>query len=198
MKGTEISIAEDGEVLMRGRHVFKGYFKNKEATDETIDAEGWLHSGDVGNIDDTGFLKITDRKKELLITSGGENIAPQILEGKLKSIPVVSQVVVVGDKRKYITALFTLDPDKVIQEAAAANSSAQDAGQAATCESFKKHLQKQVDKVNSTLARVQTVKKFVILGEEFSIEGDELTPTMKLKRRIIHKKYERDIESMYA
>ncbi len=198
MKGAEISIAQDGEVLMRGRHVFKGYFKNKEATDETIDADGWLHSGDVGKIDDTEFLKITDRKKELLITSGGENIAPQILEGKLKSIPVVSQVVVIGDKRNYVTALFTLDPDKVVQEAAAAQSAAQNAGQASACASFNNHLQKQVDLVNATLARVQTVKKFAILGEEFSIEGDELTPTMKLKRRIIHKKYKNEIESMYA
>ena len=197
LTGAEISIAKDGEVLMRGRHVFKGYFKNKEATAETIDADGWLHSGDVGKIDKTGFLKITDRKKELLITSGGENISPQILEGKLKSIPAVSQVIVIGDNRKYITALFTLDPEKVRQEATAAKSSAQNIGQAAAYEHFKNYLQKQVDFVNSTLARAQTIKKFTILEKEFSIEGDELTPTMKLKRRIIHEKYKNEIESMY-
>jgi len=198
LKNAEISIAKYGEVLMRGRHVFKGYFKNKEATTEAIDADGWLHSGDVGEIDKTGFLKITDRIKELLITSGGENISPQILEGKLKSIPVVSQVIVIGDNRKYITALFTLDPEKISQEAIAAQSSAQNIGQAATCEHFKNHLQKQVDFVNSTLARVQSIKKFVILEKEFSVEGEELTPTMKLKRRIILKKYEKEIESMYT
>jgi long-subunit acyl-CoA synthetase (AMP-forming) len=198
ISGAEVSTAKDGEVLLRGRHVFKGYYKNKEATSETIDADGWLHSGDVGEVDDAGFLKITDRKKELLITSGGENISPQLIEGKLKSIPVVSQVVVIGDKRKYITALLTLDSEKVGSEAATAKSTAQNAAQASACGSFKNHLQKQVDQINSTLARAQTVKGFVILGEEFSIEEDELTPTMKLKRRIIHKKYEREIESMYA
>lgn len=195
--GTQISIAGDGEVLLRGRHVFLGYFKNKAATDETIDKDGWLHSGDVGKIDDLGFLKITDRKKELLITSGGENISPQVLEGKLKSIPIVSQVVVVGDRRKYVTALFTLDPEKIAQTAQALGSPAKDLTQATHCKYFKTHLQGEVDKINSTLANVQTIKKFVILPEEFSIENGELTPTMKLKRRIIHQKYETQIESMY-
>ncbi|RLB91217.1 MAG: long-chain fatty acid--CoA ligase [Deltaproteobacteria bacterium] len=196
--GTEISIAGDGEVLMRGRHVFKGYFKNQEATDETIDEQGWLHSGDVGKLDDLGFLKITDRKKELLITSGGENISPQVLEGKLKSIPIVSQVVVIGDQRKYITALFTLDPEKINQTATAIKSSARTPKEASTCKTFRTHLQTEIDKINATLANVQTIKKFVILPEEFSIEGDELTPTMKLKRRIINQKYATQIEGMYT
>ncbi len=196
--GTEISIAGDGEILMRGRHVFKGYFKNQEATDETIDKDGWLHSGDVGTLDDTRFLKITDRKKELLITSGGENISPQVIEGKLKSIPIVSQVVVIGDQRKYITALFTLDPEKIEQTADAIKSAAQNTKEASTCKKFKTHLQTQVAGINSTLANVQTIKKFIILPEEFSIEGDELTPTMKLKRRIINKKYATQIEGMYT
>jgi long-subunit acyl-CoA synthetase (AMP-forming) len=197
MRNAEMSTADDGEVLMRGRHVFKGYFKNEEATKETIDADGWLHSGDVGQIDDKGFLKITDRKKELIITAGGENIAPQVLEGKLKAIPVVSQVVVIGDRRKFLSALFTLDPEKIEQEAALAGSPAKDTLAASTCEKFKAHIQKQVDEVNTTLARVQTIKKFVILPEELSIEGEELTPTMKLKRRIVNKKYEEEIEGMY-
>jgi len=197
LQGAEMSIAEDGEILIRGRHVLKGYYKNEEATRETIDEEGWFHSGDVGKIDDKGFLKITDRKKELLITAGGENIAPQALEGKLKAIPVLSQAVVIGDKRKYLSALFTLDPEKVEQEAEAAGSLAKDAASAATCDKFRAYLQKQVDEVNTTLARVQTIMKFVILPQELSIEGDELTPTMKLKRRIIHNNYEQEIESMY-
>jgi long-subunit acyl-CoA synthetase (AMP-forming) len=196
--GTEISIARDGEVLMRGRHVFKGYFKNPEATAETIDEDGWLHSGDVGILDDLGFLKITDRKKELLITSGGENISPQVLEATLKSIPIVSQVVVIGDQRKYITALFTLDPEKIKQTAAALKSAARTPEQASTCEVFRTHLQTEVDKINATLANVQTIKRFVILPREFSIEQDELTPTMKLKRRIINQKYAAQIEGMYT
>ncbi len=196
--GTEMKIAEDGEVLMRGRHVFKGYFKNEAATKESIDEDGWLHSGDVGIIDDRGFLKITDRKKELIITAGGENIPPQVLEGKLKAIPVLSQVVVIGDKRKYMTALFTLDPEKVAQVAAdEAGSPAKDSASAAKCKKFNAYLQGKVDEINTTLARVQTIKKFVILPEELSIEGEELTPTMKLKRRIVNEKYAKEIESMY-
>ncbi len=196
LPGTEFSIAEDGEVLMRGRHVFKGYYKNEEATKETIDEDGWLHSGDVGIIDN-GFLKITDRKKELIITAGGENIAPQVLEGRLKAIPVVNQVVVIGDRRKYMSALFTLDPDKLDAEIEAAGSPAKNMEEAAKCEKFKAHLQKQVEAVNATLARVQAIKKFVIIPEEFSTEGGELTPTMKLKRRVINEKYAKEIESMY-
>ncbi len=196
--GTEIKIAEDGEVLMRGRHVFKGYFKNEAATKESLDADGWLHSGDVGVIDDRGFLKITDRKKELIITAGGENIPPQVIEGKIKAIPVLSQVVVIGDKRKYMTALFTLDPEKVAQIAAdEAGSPAKDSVAAAKCKKFNAYIQGKLDEVNKTLARVQTIKKFVILPQELSIEGEELTPTMKLKRRIVNEKYAKEIESMY-
>jgi long-subunit acyl-CoA synthetase (AMP-forming) len=198
LQGAEMDVADDGEVLMRGRHVFKGYFKNEAATAETIDSDGWLHSGDVGQIDDKGFLQITDRKKELLITAGGENIAPQILEGKLKAIPAISQVVVIGDRRKYLTAIFALDSEKVATEAAAAGSAARDSKAASECDTFRAYIQKQLDGVNATLARVQTIKKFVLLPEELSIEGGELTPTMKLKRRIVNEKYAAKIESMYA
>jgi long-subunit acyl-CoA synthetase (AMP-forming) len=113
MPGTELKIAEDGEVLMRGRHVFKGYYKNPEATAEALDEDGWLHSGDIGVIDDNGFLQITDRKKDLIITAGGENIAPQVIEGQLKAIPSVSQAVVVGDRKKHLSALLTLDETKL-------------------------------------------------------------------------------------
>lgn len=195
--GTEISIAEDGEVMMRGRHVFMGYFKNEEATKESLDSDGWLHSGDVGMLDDMDFLKITDRKKELIITAGGENIPPQVLEGKLKAIPVISQVAVIGDKRKYLTALFTLDPEKIEQVAKEAGSPATDMASASKCKKFNTYIQKQLDDINVTLARVQTIKKFTILPEEFTIEGGELTPTMKMKRRIINEKYADIIEKMY-
>ncbi len=195
--GTQIKIAEDGEVLMKGRHVFKGYFKNDAATAETIDADGWLHSGDVGILDDKGFLKITDRKKELIITAGGENIPPAVLEAKLKTIPAIANVVVIGDRRKYLTALFTLDSEKLQQEIQNAGSPAKTMAEAAKCPKFNEYIQKKLDEVNATFARVQTIKKFTILPTEFSIEGDELTPTMKLKRRIIHAKYAKEIEAMY-
>lgn len=195
--GTTNKIAEDGEVLMKGRNVFKGYFKNDAATAETIDKDGWLHSGDIGKIDDKGFLKITDRKKELIITSGGENIPPQVLEAKLRSIPAVAIAIVIGDRRKFITALFTLDPERLDQELKNAGSPAKNMAEAAKCPTFRAYIQQKLDEVNATFARVQTIKKFTILPNEFSVDGGELTPTMKLKRRIINTKYAKEIEDMY-
>ncbi|MBX3231343.1 MAG: AMP-binding protein [Labilithrix sp.] len=198
LPGAELKIAEDGEICMRGQHVFKGYLKDEEATKNALDADGWLHSGDIGEIDKDGFLKITDRKKDLLITAGGENIAPQVLEGHLKAIPVVGQAVVVGDRMKYLAALVTLDPERVLTEAALCGSPAKTIAEAATCETFKTHLQKQIDEVNKGLARVQTIKKFVVVPTEFTIDGGELTPTMKVKRKVVNEKYKQEIASMYA
>jgi len=152
----------------------------------------------VGEIDEKGFLKVTDRLKELIITAGGENIPPQVLESKLKAIPVINQVVVVGDRRKYISALLTLDSAKIELAAAEAGSQAADAAQAASCQNFRTYLQKQVDAVNATLPRSWTIKKFGILPGELSIEKGELTPTMKLKRRVIKANYAREIERLYA
>jgi long-subunit acyl-CoA synthetase (AMP-forming) len=197
LPGTEVRIAEDGEVLMRGPHVFKGYLKDPDATRAAIDDEGWLHSGDIGNLDADGFLAITDRKKELLITAGGENVSPQAVEGQLLGIPVVAQAVVIGDRRKYLAALVTLDPERLPAEAEAAGSPARDARAAASCEVFRAHLQRQIEEMNKRLARVQTVKRFAILPNELTIAGGELTPTMKLKRRVILAKYEREIEGLY-
>jgi long-subunit acyl-CoA synthetase (AMP-forming) len=198
LPGTELKIAEDGEICMRGKHVFKGYLKDPESTKNTIDSDGWLHSGDIGEIDGEGFLKITDRKKDLLITAGGENIAPQVLEGHLKSIPVVGQAVVVGDRMKFLAALVTLDPERVLTEAAAAGSPAKTIAEAATCETFRSHLQKQIDEMNTKLARVQTIKKFVVVPKEFTIDGGELTPTMKVRRPEIERKYKNAIDELYA
>ncbi|HVS03443.1 MAG TPA: AMP-binding protein, partial [Thermoanaerobaculia bacterium] len=133
MKGSELKTAEDGEILMRGPHVCLGYYKNPEATAETIDAEGWIHSGDIGSIDERGFLSVTDRKKELLITSGGKNVAPQPIEALLKGIPVVGQAVLLGDRRNFIAALLTLDPERLPEEAAKAGSPARTEAEAAVC-----------------------------------------------------------------
>ena len=198
LPGAELKIAEDGEVCMRGRHVFKGYYKNPDATAEAIDSDGWLHSGDIGTIDEKGFLQITDRKKDLIITAGGENVAPQLIEGALKAIPVIGQAVVIGDRRKYLSALLTLDPERVVAEAKAAGSPAGSAAEAATCETFRAHLQAQIDGVNKGLARVQTVKRWVVIPAEFTIDGGELTPTMKIKRKVIGQKYSDQIESLYG
>jgi long-chain acyl-CoA synthetase len=152
----------------------------------------------VGRIDDKGFLKVTDRLKELIITAGGENIPPQVLESKLKAIPIINQVVVIGDRRKYVSALLTLDPAKVALAVEEAGSRATNIDEAAACERFKAYLQARVDAVNATLPRSWTIKRFVVLPKELSIENGELTPTMKLKRRVIKANYAGEIEGMYA
>lgn len=196
--GTELKIAEDGEICMRGRHVFKGYYKNPEATAATVDADGWLHSGDIGDIDKDGFLQITDRKKDLIITAGGENIAPQVIEGLLKAIPVVSQAVVIGDRRRFLSAILTLDAERVAQDAAAAGSPAKTSAEAAACPVFNAWLMGEVNKINEKLARVQNIRKVTIIPSDFSVEGGELTPTMKVKRKAVNEMYAGVIESMYA
>jgi long-subunit acyl-CoA synthetase (AMP-forming) len=198
IKGTEIRLAGDGEVLMRGPHVFSGYLKNDEATRETLDADGWLHSGDIGELDAQGLLRITDRKKELIITSGGKNVGPQNLENKLKQIPVVSQAVVVGDRRNYLAALLTLDPLRAPIEAEIAGSPHRDPKDLANCDVFHAHLTKQVEEINRTLARYESIKRFKILPRELSIEEGELTPTLKLKRRVIYQNHTEEIERLYA
>jgi long-subunit acyl-CoA synthetase (AMP-forming) len=196
--GTELRVAEDGEIQMRGPHVFKGYYKNEEATRETLDAEGWIHSGDIGEIDADGFLRVTDRKKEILITSGGKNIAPQHLEGKLKQIPAVSQAVAIGDRRPYVVALLTLDPARVTTEAEKAGSPARTPEEAARCPVFKAYVEKQVEEVNASLARYETIKKVALLPRELSVESGELTPTLKLKRRVILERHKDAIDALYG
>jgi long-subunit acyl-CoA synthetase (AMP-forming) len=198
MEGTEVKIAPDGEICMRGRHVFKGYFKNEAATKEALDDEGWLHSGDIGEFDKDGFLKITDRKKDLLITAGGENIAPQVLEGMLKSIPAVSQAVVVGDRQKFLAALLTLDETKLDVVARESGSSGKTMAELAADVKVHDWLMKQVERLNEKLARVQTIKKITVLPSDLTIEGGELTPTMKVKRKVVGKKYEKEIAAFYA
>ena len=196
--GTELKIAEDGEICFRGRHIFKGYLKDDSATSAAIDSEGWLHSGDIGTLDRDGYVQITDRKKDLLITAGGENIAPQVIEGALKALPIVGQAVVLGDRQKYLAALLTLDPDRVVKEAEECGSSARDVASAAKDPVFFAHMEKQIASVNATLARVQTIKKFAILSNDFTIEGGELTPTMKIKRKIVNEKYKSEIDALYT
>jgi long-subunit acyl-CoA synthetase (AMP-forming) len=196
--GTEMRLADDGELLVRGPHVFKGYYKDRAATEETLDADGWLHSGDVAEIDAEGFVRITDRKKELIITAGGKNIAPQLLEGKLKQIPAVSQAVAIGDRRPYVTALLAVDPSRVATEAERAGSPARTPAEAACCSVFRAFVERQVEQINRGLARYEQVKRFALLSSELSTDGDELTPTMKLKRRVIHEKYKDVIEALYS
>ncbi len=195
---TEIRMEADGELLIRGPHVFKGYYKSPEATAEVLDDEGYLHTGDVGKIDEEGFVVITDRKKELIITSGGKNIAPQVLENKLKQIPAVEHAVVIGDRRNYLTALFTLEPKAAAAAAEEAGSPHREPEELAACPRFRSWLEDRVEAVNQTLARYETIKKFHVLPQPFTVEGGELTPTLKLKRRVINDKYGKEIEGLYA
>jgi long-subunit acyl-CoA synthetase (AMP-forming) len=183
---------------MKGPNVFLGYLKDPAATAETLDAEGWVHSGDIGELDSDGFLKITDRKKELLVTSGGKKTAPAPIEAMLKSIPGIGQAVLLGDRRNFVAALLTLDPERIAAVAAAAGSPARDCATASRCPVLRAQLEKQIDKVNEQLARYEAIRAFDILPNELTIEGGELTPTMKLKRRVILEKYADRIERLYA
>lgn len=198
MEGTEVKVEADGEVCMRGPHISPGYFKDPASTRETFDADGWLHSGDIGEIDDDGFLSITDRKKELIITSGGKNVAPQSIESELRGIEVVGQAVVVGDRRKYLAALLTLDPEALPRVAERIDSPARDLQSAAVCPVLRSHLEDQIDLVNAGLARFETIKRFAILPTELSVEGGEMTPTMKLKRRVINQNFAQEIADLYS
>jgi long-subunit acyl-CoA synthetase (AMP-forming) len=196
--GYELKLAEDGEILGRGPHVFKGYFKNPEATAETLDAEGWLHSGDIGELDKDGFLRIIDRKKDLFKTTGASYIAPQYLEGLLKGIPGVGQAAVVGgDDRKYVAALLVLDPESAPKVAASIGVSGTLA-QIAEHPAFVAHVQRELDKVNAGLPRFESIKRVKLLADEFSIDSGEVTPTMKLRRKGIAAKYAREIEALFA
>ena len=195
---TELKIADDSEICFRGPHVCLGYYKDEAASGETIDEEGWLHSGDIGSLDEEGFLKVTDRKKELIITSGGKNVAPQPLEAKLKGIPAVGQAVALGDRRNYVAALFTLDPDRLAEEAGKAGSPAREPATAAACPRFRAYLDRQVEAVNRTLARYEQVRRYAVLPGQLTVAGGELTPTMKLKRRVINEKYAAEIEALYS
>jgi long-subunit acyl-CoA synthetase (AMP-forming) len=197
LPGGEVKVAEDGEICMRGRNVFKGYYKNPAATAEALDSDGWLHSGDIGE-KSGDFFRITDRKKDLLITAGGENIAPQMIEGKLKNIVWVSQAVVVGDRKPYLCALLSIDPDKFDEVLRQSGSTAETLEELAMCSKANSWLMQAVDEVNKTLARVQTIKKIKILPRDLSIDDGDLTPTMKVKRKVVHTKYADDIAAMYA
>jgi long-chain acyl-CoA synthetase len=178
--------------------VFPGYFKDEEATRAILDPEGFLHSGDVGELDAEGYLKVTDRKKELLVTSGGKKTGPTFLESRLKQLPAVAQALVVGDGRHYLAALFTLDPLRVATAAAEAGSPARDVATAAECLRFRAYLERELERINAEFARFETIKRFALLPEEWSVAGGELTPTLKLRRKAILEKYRAEIERLYS
>lgn len=183
LPGTEIRIADDGEILIRGPGVFQGYYKNDLATKDAFDDEGWFKTGDIGGMSRDGFLSITDRKKDLLITSGGKNVAPQPLENELKRSPFVSQAVVIGDRRPYLTALLGLDPEMKDSLSEKELSAA---------------LEAHLHKLNSALPGFEQIKKFELIPGEMTIESGELTPTLKVKRRVVNERYAHLIKKMYG
>ena len=197
LPGGEIALAEDGEILIRGPHVFLGYNKNQEATNETLDAEGWIHSGDIGSLDDQGYLRVTDRKKEMLITAGGKNVAPQPLEARLKSIRGVAQAVVIGDRKKYIAALLVLAEELLPDLITDLGSSAEGPLETSQCPVLREYLKKEIGGVNADLAQYETIKRFEVLTSAMTVESSELTPTMKLKRRVINELRSESIQRLY-
>jgi len=190
----EVKIADDGEVLLRGPNIFKGYYKNEEASAEAL-SDGWLHTGDLGSVDEDGFLYITGRKKDIIITAGGKNITPANLENGLKQNRWISQAVVIGDRRPYLVALITLDPEEL---PAFAEQNGLEPDQVAESEQMRAEVQGAVDAVNSKVGRVEQVKKFKILPHDLTQETGEVTPTLKVKRNVVNEKYAPVVEKLYG
>jgi len=195
--GTEVKVLEDGELCIKGNHVAQGYYKSEDQTKETFDGEGWLHTGDLAEIDNEGYVKIIGRKKEILITSAGKNIAPVELEDLIKPHQLIGQICVVGDGKKYLTALIVLDGDGGAEAWAADNGVEYSIKDMAKNSKVIDAIQKQVDEANSKVAQVQQIKKFIVLEKEWTDSSGELTPTLKLKRNVIAETYHDQIESMY-
>jgi long-chain acyl-CoA synthetase len=194
----EVMISPQGEILIKGDYLFMGYLNQPEKTAETIDAKGWLHTGDVGSIDNEGFVKITDRMKDIIITAGGKNITPSEIENQLKFSPYISDTVVIGDKRPYLTCLVMIDQENV--EKFAQDHDIPFTNYASLCRAVEVQdlIQREIEAVNANFARVETIKKFFLIERQLTPEDEELTPTMKLKRNFVNKRYAIEIEAMYG
>ena len=198
MKGLDLKIAEDGEILLKGPMMFKGYWKLEEETKNAFNSDGYFMSGDIGRFDEKGFLFITDRKKDLIITSGGKNIAPQKIETLLKENPLFAQAVVVGERKNYLCALLNLDYDIAAQIAKTNGITVSNSRDLAKNAAFLKIIDNFIAGINAKLAQYETVKKFKILEKDFTQEGGELTVSLKVKRNVVHAKYSAIIDEMYA
>ncbi len=196
--GVEVRIAEDGEILARGPNIMQGYYNQPAATAETIDRDGWFHTGDIGELDEDGFLRITDRKKELIVNAYGKNIAPAPIENTLKTSRFIEQAVVLGDRRKFLSALLV--PDFEVLAVWARDQGLDPADRAALVQDprVRRLFQEEVDRVNATLAHYEAIQAWELVPQEFTLDTGELTPTLKVKRRVIHQKYGHVIDSLYA
>ena len=193
----EVKIAEDGEIVTRGPNVMKGYFNNEEATRAAIDEQGWFHTGDIGHIDEDGFLKITDRKKDIIVNAYGKNIAPQPLEGLLKTSPFIGTPVLIGDRRKFLTALIVPNFERLEGEARKMGVRFEGYDDLVKNDAILQIFQKEIDRFNENLDRQEKVRKFALLSEDFTIESGEITPSMKVKRKVVMEKFQHLIEEMY-
>lgn len=198
LAGTTIRIAGDGEVLAKGPQVFAGYWHNPGATAEVIDADGWFHTGDIGELDEDGYLRITGRKKELIVTAAGKNVAPAPLEDRLRAHPLVSQAVVVGDERPFVAALVTIDEEAFVGWAAEAGLDAGTVAEAAETAELRAAVRAAVDDANLSVSRAESIREFAILPNDFTIEAGELTPTLKVRRSVVHGRYQAVIDSIYT
>lgn len=197
LDGVHVRLAEDGELLVKGPTVFDGYYKNQAATESAFVEDGWFRTGDIAKIDEQGYIQITDRKKDIIITSGGKHVAPQTIENLFKSEPMIANVIAYGDRRKYITALITLNPEALQKFAENHSIAYKSIGECTQNPKVRQEVEKVVHERNQTLARFQRIKKFVILDHELSIENNELTPTLKVKRKTVTEKYKDLLDGMY-
>ncbi|WP_424534740.1 AMP-dependent synthetase/ligase [Sphaerisporangium viridialbum] len=196
--GVTIGVADDGEVLVKGRHVFDGYWNNEQATAEAVDADGWFHTGDVGELDKDGYLRITGRKKELIVTAAGKNVAPAPLEDRIRAHPLVSQAMVVGDDRPFVAALVTLDPEALDQWKDANGRSGASLAELTSDPAVTAAVQAAVDDANTQVSKAEQVKKFVILETDFTEESGHLTPSLKVKRNLVVRDFAKDIDALYG
>ena len=199
LPGVEAAIADDGEILIRGGIVMRGYWKNEQATAEAIDGEGWFHTGDLGELDDDGFLKITGRKKEIIVTAGGKNVAPAVLEDRIRAHRLVSQTIVVGDQRPFVAALITLD-DEALPAWLESKGKPTDltAEQLRDDEELLAEIDAAVKEANKAVSQAEAIKKFRVLGSDFTEDNGMLTPSLKLKRSVVMKEFDQEVENLYA
>ncbi|MEX0834675.1 MAG: AMP-dependent synthetase/ligase, partial [Nitriliruptor sp.] len=195
--GSSVRIAEDGEILLKGGHVFKGYFKNDEATRETVSDDGWLHTGDIGQLDGEGFLRITGRKKEIIVTAGGKNVAPAVLEDRARAHPLISQVMVVGDDQPFIAALVTIDPEAFPAWAEANGKSGESVADLVDDEDLRGEIQNAIDDANKAVSKAESIRTFRILPDDFEV-GVELSQKMSVKRHVVGEKYADVIDGIYS
>jgi long-chain acyl-CoA synthetase len=197
LPGTRVGIADDGEILLKGDHIMMGYYKNDTATAESINPEGWFHTGDIGELNAAGFLRITGRKKEILVTAAGKNVAPAVIEDRIRAHSLISQAMVVGDGEKFIACLITIDPDAFIEWAEENDKAGSTVADLVDDPTLRATVEEAIEDGNKAVSRAEAVREFRILPEDFTIDGGEMTPTLKLRRAIVMKKYAGTMEDIY-